>query len=26
VPASRAVERDDAAVAGWVKETWPDME
>jgi putative transposase len=22
-PARRAVERDDAAVAGWVKETWP---
>jgi Winged helix-turn helix len=26
VPARRAVERDDAAVAGWVKETWPDVE
>ncbi|GAA4816380.1 hypothetical protein GCM10023220_55870 [Streptomyces ziwulingensis] len=23
VPARRAVERDDEAVAGWVKETWP---
>ncbi|MER5473504.1 winged helix-turn-helix domain-containing protein [Streptomyces sp. NPDC002685] len=22
-PARRAVERDEAAVAGWVKETWP---
>ncbi|MFJ4428858.1 winged helix-turn-helix domain-containing protein [Streptomyces bobili] len=22
-PARRAVERDDAAVAGWLKETWP---
>ncbi|WP_235614035.1 helix-turn-helix domain-containing protein [Streptomyces olivochromogenes] len=22
-PARRAVERDDAAVAGWAKETWP---
>lgn len=26
VPARRAVERDDAAVAGWVKETWPTVE
>ncbi|MGC9537280.1 helix-turn-helix domain-containing protein [Streptomyces sp. UG1] len=26
VPARRAVERDEAAVAGWVKETWPSME
>jgi transposase len=26
VPARRAVERDDAGVAGWVKETWPDVE
>jgi transposase len=26
VPARRAVERDDAAVAGWMKETWPDVE
>ncbi len=26
VPARRAVERDDAAVAGWVKETWPQVE
>ncbi|GAA5217649.1 hypothetical protein GCM10023323_75470 [Streptomyces thinghirensis] len=26
VPARRAVERDEAAVAGWVKETWPQME
>ena len=26
VPARRAVERDDAAVAGWVKETWPGVE
>jgi len=26
VPARRAVERDDAAVAGWVKETWPSVE
>lgn len=26
VPARRAVERDDAAVAGWVKGTWPDVE
>ncbi|WP_245873316.1 helix-turn-helix domain-containing protein [Streptomyces phaeoluteigriseus] len=22
-PARRAVERDDAAVVGWVKESWP---
>ncbi|MET7485420.1 winged helix-turn-helix domain-containing protein [Streptomyces sp. NPDC005538] len=26
VPARRAVERDDAAVASWVKETWPSVE
>lgn len=26
VPARRAIERDEAAVAGWVKETWPDVE
>ncbi|MEU6325369.1 winged helix-turn-helix domain-containing protein [Streptomyces sp. NPDC047009] len=26
VPARRAVERDGAAVAGWVKETWPQVE
>ncbi|MFC4592516.1 helix-turn-helix domain-containing protein [Sphaerisporangium corydalis] len=26
VPARRAVERDEAAVAGWVKETWPRVE
>ncbi|CAG6396717.1 hypothetical protein SCOCK_450032 [Actinacidiphila cocklensis] len=26
VPARRAVERDDSAVAGWVKETWPSAE
>jgi transposase len=26
VPARRAVERDNAAVAGWVKETWPHVE
>lgn len=26
VPARRAVERDDAAVAGWVKKTWPTVE
>lgn len=25
-PARRAVERDDAAVAGWVNETWPQVE
>jgi transposase len=25
VPARRAVERDDAGVASWVKETWPDV-
>lgn len=23
-PARRAIERDDAAVAGWVKEAWPE--
>ncbi|MFE3221895.1 winged helix-turn-helix domain-containing protein [Streptomyces antimycoticus] len=26
VPTRRAVERDEAAVAGWVKETWPQVE
>ncbi|MFJ9742809.1 winged helix-turn-helix domain-containing protein [Streptomyces sp. NPDC101166] len=26
VPARRAVERDEAAVAGWVAETWPQVE
>lgn len=26
IPARRAVERDEAAVAGWVKETWPSVE
>ncbi|QNP75481.1 winged helix-turn-helix domain-containing protein [Streptomyces roseirectus] len=26
VPARRAVERDEEAVAGWVKETWPQVE
>lgn len=26
VPARRAVERDDQAVAGWVKDTWPRVE
>jgi transposase len=26
MPARRAVERDTAAVAGWVKETWPQVE
>jgi transposase len=26
VPARRAVERDEAAVAGWVKGTWPQVE
>jgi transposase len=26
VPARRATERDEAAVAGWVKETWPSAE
>jgi len=26
VPARQAVERDDAAVAGWVRETWPAVE
>lgn len=26
VPARRAVERDEAAVAGWVKATWPQVE
>jgi len=26
VPARRAIERDQAAVAGWVKETWPHVE
>jgi transposase len=26
MPARRAVERDEAAVDGWVKETWPSVE
>ncbi|MHC3455698.1 helix-turn-helix domain-containing protein [Streptomyces prasinus] len=26
VPARRAIERNEAAVAGWVKETWPQVE
>jgi transposase len=26
VPARRALERNDEAVAGWVKETWPCAE
>ncbi|MFG3407855.1 winged helix-turn-helix domain-containing protein [Streptomyces sp. NPDC048142] len=26
VPARRAMERDDDAVAGWVKEVWPRAE
>ncbi|MFJ3763025.1 transposase [Streptomyces sp. NPDC090080] len=26
VPARRAVEHDEGAVAGWVKETWPQVE
>ncbi|MER5959437.1 winged helix-turn-helix domain-containing protein [Streptomyces sp. NPDC001893] len=26
VPARRAIERDDEAVAGWVKEVWPRAE
>lgn len=26
VPARRALERDEGAVAGWVKETWPQVE
>ncbi|MEV7003710.1 winged helix-turn-helix domain-containing protein [Streptomyces sp. NPDC093982] len=26
VPARRAVERDESAVTGWVKETWPQVE
>jgi hypothetical protein len=26
VPARRAIERDDEAVAGWVRETWPCAE
>jgi hypothetical protein len=26
VPARRAIERDDAAVAGWAKEVWPCAE
>ncbi|MFJ9034672.1 winged helix-turn-helix domain-containing protein [Streptomyces sp. NPDC102274] len=26
VPARRAMERDDEAVAGWVKEVWPCAE
>jgi transposase len=26
VPARRAVERDEASIAGWVKQTWPQVE
>jgi len=26
IPARRALERDETAVAGWVKETWPHVE
>ncbi|MEV0097418.1 winged helix-turn-helix domain-containing protein [Streptomyces sp. NPDC050738] len=26
VPARRALERDDEAITGWVKETWPQVE
>ncbi len=26
IPARRALERDEEAVAGWVKETWPQVE
>ena len=26
VPARRALERDEQAIAGWVKETWPQVE
>ncbi|MFF6980292.1 winged helix-turn-helix domain-containing protein [Streptomyces sp. NPDC008343] len=26
VPSRRAVERDESAVTGWVKETWPQVE
>lgn len=26
IPARRAIERDENAVAGWVKETWPQVE
>ncbi|WP_371666693.1 winged helix-turn-helix domain-containing protein [Streptomyces sp. NBC_00289] len=26
VPARRAIERDENVVAGWVKETWPQVE
>ncbi|MBC9719755.1 winged helix-turn-helix domain-containing protein [Streptomyces sp. TRM66268-LWL] len=26
IPARRALERDDAAITGWVKETWPLVE
>ncbi|MFE6946699.1 winged helix-turn-helix domain-containing protein [Streptomyces chartreusis] len=26
VPARRAIERDETAVVGWVKETWPSVE
>jgi len=26
VPARRAVERDEAGIAGWVKDTWPHVE
>ncbi|MEU7510288.1 winged helix-turn-helix domain-containing protein [Streptomyces lavendulae] len=25
-PARRALERDDAAVASWMKDTWPHVE
>lgn len=25
-PALRAIERDEAVVAGWMKETWPQVE
>ncbi|MFJ9177080.1 winged helix-turn-helix domain-containing protein [Streptomyces sp. NPDC102360] len=26
IPASRALERDDEAITGWVKETWTQVE
>ena len=26
VPARRTVERDEAAITGWIRETWPDVE
>ena len=26
VPARRAIERDEAAIVGWVRETWPQVE